>query len=142
MKTASLKSYLFYEKPLWIHSGDQPLLLISTGIAIDKKSAEDLLSALQIEESAMNSFIKDRLGEDSEKSIFDPIKKQKLTTFGSLYKKKVIKTKAKVISIQNSKDLFFKSGNHCSTEINPFERTLCLSFDASSSLDCRCGWYA
>ena len=87
---------------------DQPLLSVSTGMAIDKNLAQELLNALQIGETAMNSFIKERLSKDSEKSIFDPIRKQKLTTFGNLFKKKVIKTKAKVNRFKTVKTCFPK----------------------------------
>ena len=56
----------------------------------------------------METFITERLSEESERSIFDSIKWQKLATFKNLNKKQVTKTKSKTISLQTSKDLFSK----------------------------------
>ena len=56
----------------------------------------------------METFITERLSEESEHSIFDSIKRQKLATFKNLNKKQVTKTKSKTISLQTSKDLFSK----------------------------------
>ena len=45
---------------------------------------------------------------DRRKSIFDTIKKQKVPTFEVLVQKKTIKTKIKIITLKNTKDLFSK----------------------------------
>ena len=86
----------------------QPLLSISTGIAIEQKVSEDILGAFKIGTKSMNTFITDRLSEKSEGTLFDPIKKLKLGTFDTISKKKIIKTKSKIISSQSSKYLFAK----------------------------------
>ena len=50
----------------------------------------------------MEAFINDRL-EKQTMSIFDPIKKQKLHTFGNIAKSKSVKMKEKLVTIQNKK---------------------------------------
>jgi len=56
----------------------------------------------------MNKFNVERMIEGRSLSFFDTLSKQKLATFVSWNKKKVIKSKAKTISIANSRDLFSK----------------------------------
>ena len=56
----------------------------------------------------MNKFIEERILSDRKKSIFDTIKKQKVPTFEVLVQKKTIKTKIKIITLKNTKDLFSK----------------------------------
>jgi len=56
----------------------------------------------------MNKFNVERMIEGRSLSFFDTLSKQKLATFVSWNKKKVIKSNAKTISIANSRDLFSK----------------------------------
>ena len=88
--------------------GEQPLLSISRGILVNETAAQDMLSAKEFGSNAMALFIESRFAEDHQSSLFDPIKKQKLRTFDSLDKKKLIKTKTKLVSLQSARDLFAK----------------------------------
>ena len=87
---------------------EQQLLSISRGIVLDDTLAQRMLSAKEVGSEAMAAFIKDRLCEDHTMSIFDPIKKQKLPTFGNISKSKSVRVKEKLVTIQNTKDLFAK----------------------------------
>ena len=62
----------------------------------------------QTGKSSMDVFVEDRLSENSTKSFFDPIKKLQLSTFSSMNKVKVCKTKDKVIEVTASTDIFSK----------------------------------
>jgi len=87
--------------------GEQPLLSISRGIALDEAAAREMISAKELGSKAMACF-KQRFLDENRSSIFDPIKKKNLCTFDNVDKKKVIKPKTKLISLQSTKELFAK----------------------------------
>jgi hypothetical protein len=87
---------------------NEELLSISTGITVEQSDASNILEAEEKGKSAMSKFYKERMLPGRTNSFFDNLPKQKLKTFESLNKKKILKTKAKEVSICNSKDLFSK----------------------------------
>ena len=91
--------------PLNLH----PLVSISTGIVATEKVVHDLNNAKKIGQLAMVEFIRSRLQENSFKSFFDPITKQKLATFATMSKIKTCEVNNKLIPLQASKNLFART---------------------------------
>ena len=87
---------------------ESTLVSVSTGIVATEDVAKDLMSAQSKGTAAMETFILERLGENPKLSIFDTIKKSKLSTFANLQKKKVCKVKGKEILLKSTTDLFGK----------------------------------
>jgi hypothetical protein len=86
---------------------EHPLTSISTGITVPEDAAETMLTVQELGKAAMESFINDRLSDDAILSFFDPIKKMKVPGF-IVNKKKICKTRSKVVAIESSKNLFSK----------------------------------
>lgn len=86
----------------------QPLLSISRGITIDQSVTDRILSAKAVRTELVAKFIKERLEDNHTMSIFDPVKKQKLPTFGNISPLNSTKNKTRLVAIQNTKDLFAK----------------------------------
>ena len=79
---------------------DLGLLSISSGVIAMSKVETDCLSANQYGKKAMEKFI----SCDATHSLFDPMKKQKLSTFTNIN----CKVKDKMIPLQSSKELLSK----------------------------------
>ncbi len=67
---------------------ENPLPSIATGITVPDDAARRVLAAYDLGKGSMESFITDRLSDESTLSLFDPIKKMKMPIF-TVGKKKV-----------------------------------------------------
>ena len=81
---------------------------ISAGVLANEKVESDILSAKENGQAAFDKFMKTRLSKEETMSIFDPIKKMKLSSFSSINKTKTCKVNSKIIPGQGSKELFVK----------------------------------
>ena len=84
-----------------------PLLSISTGIAVPADCARRIFKAYDDGKIAMDTFMEERLSDNAKKSFFDPIKKMNMPSF-SMRKKKLCKTQRKIVTIESSQNLFSK----------------------------------
>ena len=85
---------------------DNDLLCISNGLTATEFISQDLQQAKRRGEEVLTAFVVDCLGNESEVSIYDPIKKLKLQTFSSLRKAVIVKCKDKTIPIKATRNLF------------------------------------
>ena len=81
---------------------------ISAGVLANEKVESDILSAKENGQAAFDKFMKTRLSTEETMSIFDPIKKMKLSSFSSINKTKTCEVNSKIIPGQASKELFVK----------------------------------
>ena len=65
------------------------LMSISTDILANEKVESDILSAKEKGQAGFDTFVKARLRKEKTMSIFDPIKKIKLSSFSSVNKTKI-----------------------------------------------------
>ena len=81
---------------------------ISTGDLANEKVKSNILSVKEKVQGAFDTFVKTRVNKENTMSIFDPIKKMKLSSFSSMNKTKTCKVNSKIIPVQASKELFSK----------------------------------
>ncbi|KAG1664859.1 hypothetical protein GQR58_019650 [Nymphon striatum] len=67
---------------------------------------DHLLNAITYGQDAMELFRSERLGADSIKEFFDPLKRQNLQTFSTLRPKKVLKVNQKEVVLKADRELF------------------------------------
>ena len=84
------------------------LMSISTDILANEKVESDILSAKEKGQAAFDTFVKTRLPKEKTMSIFNSIKKIKLSSFSSVNKTKTCKVNSKIVPVQASKELFAK----------------------------------
>ena len=82
------------------------LACISNGVLATGKDRDDLLSAREKGEAAIETFIETRLLKGTTMSMFDPVKKLKLGTFSSMCKNMKTTCKNKEVSLRASTSLF------------------------------------
>ena len=80
----------------------------SRGALAKEKVEPDILSAKEKGQAAFDTFVKTRLSKEKTMSIFNPIKKMKLSSFSSMNKTKTCKVNSKIIPVQASKERFAK----------------------------------
>lgn len=93
----------------WIdpfNAEDQELVSLSTGTLATSDVLNDLHNEKSIGLQAYEKFIKDRLEPGHEKKFHDPITKNKLKSFTSMSKRKVIKNNSQNAIIKADRNLF------------------------------------
>ena len=93
----------------WIdpfNSNDQTLVSLSTGTVAPLNVTTDLKGAETIGKNSYEKFRKDRLEPGRVSKFHDAIKKRKLSTFSSMGKKKIVKTKTENTMLKADRNLF------------------------------------
>ena len=106
---ADIQSVMDMLENNWVdpfNSEDQDLVSISTGTLATAEVLKDLKDAEHIGRDAYEEFRKDRIEPGHAKKFHDPIKKQKLKTFSSIGKKKVVKTSTQNAILKADRNLF------------------------------------
>ncbi|KAG1654877.1 hypothetical protein GQR58_024815 [Nymphon striatum] len=87
-------------------SEQRDLISITSGLAATPTIRDHLLNAITYGQDAMELFRSERLGADSIKEFFDPLKRQNLQTFSTLRPKKVLKVNQKEVVLKADRELF------------------------------------
>ena len=79
-----------------------------TGQVFDEKIAHDVTECVKIGEELYESFLVDRLQEDSKTDVYAPLKKVSLKLFTSANKSKKMKVNDRIVELKGSCNLFAK----------------------------------
>ncbi|KAG1650788.1 hypothetical protein GQR58_027743 [Nymphon striatum] len=87
-------------------SEQRDLISITSGLAATPTIRDHLLNAITYGQDVMELFRSERLGADSIKEFFNPLKRQNLQTFSTLRPKKVLKVNQKEVVLKADRELF------------------------------------